>query len=289
MEALPGTDSGNPHLPEITCKSGRLLARKGNVTFKDRTILVTGGGTGIGRATALAFARQGGNVVVAGRTEAKLTAVAAELRALDTHPMAVRTDVSVESEVRAMVAAARAKYGRLDVLVNNAGIIGPVGLARDIPAKDWGETLAINLTGAFLCAKGVCPAMMEAGRGAIINISSVVGRMGYGLASAYATSKWALIGLSHSLAAELGPYGIRVNAVLPGPTEGERVKRVIAARAMAEGISREAAREWYVKDVPLGRMVSEAEVAGTVVFLASEAASAITGQAFEVCGGFRMQ
>jgi len=131
--------------------------------------------------------------------------------------------------------------------------------------------------------------MIERGRGSIVNISSVAGRIGYPLRTPYAASKWGMIGLSHSLAAELGPHGIRVNAVLPGPIQGERIDQVIAARAEAECKTIEEARQWFVKDIPLKRMPTSEEVAEAVLFLASEAASAITGQAVNVCGGFRMQ
>src|SRR5439155_5086560 len=145
-------------------------------------------------------------------------------------------------------------FGRLDVLINNSGIAGPTALARDIATADWDETLRVNLTGAFLCARHASAHMIAAGHGAIVNIASVAGRMGYALRTPYAASKWGMIGLSHSLAAELGPHGIRVNAVLPGTTEGERIDRVIAARATAEGRTGSEVREWFTKDIPLRRM-----------------------------------
>ena len=131
--------------------------------------------------------------------------------------------------------------------------------------------------------------MIERGRGSIVNISSVAGRIGYPLRTPYAASKWGMIGLRHSLASELGPHGIRVNAVLPGPIQGERIDQVIAARAQAEGKSFEEASQWFVKDIPLRRMPTSEEVAEAVLFLASDAAYALPGQAVTVCGGFRMQ
>jgi len=257
--------------------------------FKDQTVIVTGGGHGIGRAIALAFGREGANVVIGARGRERMEEVAAELRAMGTRPMLCVTDVSREAEAREMVGAARAEYGAIDVLVNNAGIAGPTGLARDIPVDGWSETIGVNLSGAFYCSRHASATMIERRRGAIVNIASVAGRIGYALRTPYAASKWGMIGLSHSLAAELGPYGIRVNAVLPGSTEGERMNRVIAARASAEGKPLDEVREWYVKDIPMKRMVTEAEVAEAVTFLASDAASGMTGQAVSVCGGFRMQ
>jgi NAD(P)-dependent dehydrogenase (short-subunit alcohol dehydrogenase family) len=257
--------------------------------FDDQVVIVTGAGMGIGRAIARAFGREGADVVLAARSNDKMQLVATELREAGTDPLVHVTDVSSEPAVREMVAATLAKYGRIDALVNNSGIAGPTKLARDVTAEEWNETIGVNLSGAFHCAHHVSSAMIEKKRGSIVNISSIAGRIGYAMRTPYAASKWGMIGLSHSLAAELGPYGIRVNAVLPGTTEGERIHRVVAAKAAAEGMSIEAAREWYVKDTPLQRMVSESEVADAVLFLASDAASGMTGQAFSVCGGFCMR
>ena len=257
--------------------------------FHDRVVIVTGGGYGIGRALALAFGKEGGHVVLAARSKAKMDEVAATLRGMNTDPLVQVTDISSERDVERMVGATLEKYRRIDVLVNNSGIAGPTALARDITPADWSETIGVNLSGAFYCAKHACRSMIEKRSGSIVNISSVAGRIGYAMRTPYAASKWGMIGLSHSLAAELGPHGVRVNAVLPGSTEGERIHRVIAARAESEGSTAEQAKQWYEKDIPLKRMVSEAEVAEAVLFLASDAASGITGQAFSVCGGFCMR
>jgi len=257
--------------------------------FTDQVVVVTGAGYGIGRGVAEAFAREGARVVLAGRSTEKLAEVEAALASGPARPLVMPTDVRVESEVDRLIATTREKLGRLDVLVNNAGIAGPTSLARDLALADWDDTLRVNLTGAFLCARRAAAVMMSAKRGAIVNISSVAGRMGYPLRTPYAASKWGMIGLSHSLAAELGPYGVRVNAVLPGSTEGERMERVITARANAEGRTNDEARQWFVKDIPLQRMVTRDEVARAVLFLASDDASGITGQAFSVCGGYQMR
>lgn len=257
--------------------------------FVNQVVVVTGAGYGIGRGIAEAFAREGARVVLAGRSRDKLEAVANALAAGPAPALAVPTDLRNEVDAERLISTAHQKLGRLDVLVNNAGIAGPTALARDVSTADWEETLRVNLTGAFLCARRASALMIEAGRGAIVNISSVAGRMGYPLRTPYAASKWGMIGLSHSLAAELGPYGIRVNAVLPGSTEGERIERVIAARAAAEGRARDEVWKEFAKDVPLKRMVTADEVARAVLFLASEDASGITGQAFSVCGGYQMR
>jgi len=257
--------------------------------FENQVVVVTGAGYGIGRGIAEAFAREGAQVVLAGRSRDKLAQVAAVLAAGPAKALVVPTDVRLEAEVDRLIATAHQKLGRLDVLVNNAGIAGPTALARDTSLADWDETLRVNLTGAFLCARRAAAIMIEARRGAIVNIASVAGRMGYPMRSPYAASKWGMIGLSHSLAAELGQYGVRVNAVLPGSTEGERIERVIAARSKAEGSTPDEVRRWFTKDTPLQRMVTADEVARAVLFLASDDASGITGQAFSVCGGFQMR
>jgi len=259
------------------------------VRFEGRTVIVTGGGYGIGRAIALAFGREGGNVMLAARSGAKLEAVANELRALGTRPGVWTLSVSDENAVASMVREAHERTGRIDVLVNNAGIAGPAGLARDLDPAGWRETIDTNLTGAFLCAKYASRVMIEQARGAIVNIASVAGRIGYALRTPYAASKWGMIGLSHSLAAELGKFGVRSNVVLPGATEGERIERVITDRAKAEGKSLDEVRAWYVKDLPIPRMVTGDEVAAAVTFLASDEAAGITGQALNVDSGYRMQ
>ena len=257
--------------------------------FTDRIIIVTGGGYGIGRAIALAFGREGAHVVLAARTREKLEAVAVELRGMGTRPLVAELSVADEAAVAGMVRSTESAYGQIDVLVNNAGITGPTALARDIDAADWREMVDVNLNGAFYCAKHVSRGMIERKSGAIVNIASIAGRIGYALRTPYAATKWGLIGLSHSLAAELGPHGIRVNAVLPGPVEGDRVRKVIADRAAATGQSLEEAAKIFTANLPLGRFVTAEEVASAVTFLASDAAAAITGQALNVDSGFRMQ
>jgi NAD(P)-dependent dehydrogenase (short-subunit alcohol dehydrogenase family) len=257
--------------------------------FSGWTAIVTGGGYGIGRAIALALGKEGANVALAARSREKLEAVAATLRAMGTSPGVYALSVADEPAVEAMVRAERERTGRLDVLVNNSGIGGPTRSVRDITADEWREVLDVNLTGAFFCAKHAARVMIEQKRGVIVNIGSVAGRIAYPLRSPYAASKWGMIGLNHSLAAELGRHGIRVNAVLPGSTEGERMQRSIAGRAAAENISLAEAERWFLKDQPIPRMSKPEEIAAAVLFLASDDAATITGQTLNVDSGFRMQ
>src|SRR6185295_5216723 len=187
--------------------------------------------------------------------------------------------------VQAMVASALCVFGKLDILVNNAGIVGPTAPITKVSKHEWDETIAINLTGAFLCARAVLPGMIEKRSGKIINIASVAGRMAYALRAPYAVSKWGMIGLTRTLAQEVGPYNIQVNAVLPGPTAGERMQRVIDERAEKMHLSSEEVEKQYVGATALKRMVDPEHVAATVVFLASRDSDSITGQSVEVTAG----
>ena len=188
-----------------------------------------------------------------------------------------------------MVASTVARFGRLDILVNNAGIAGPTAPVVEAPTAEWERTLAINLTGAFLCAKHAIPHLIGAGGGRIINITSIAGKIGYALRSAYAASKWGMIGLTRSLALELGAHDITVNAIAPGSTRGERLSAVIHDRAAALGRPvGEVEQEFFVGQNALRRMVEPEEIAATAVFLASDEARNITGETISVSAGFRL-
>lgn len=259
--------------------------------FEGNTAIVTGGGYGIGEAIVHGLAAEGAAVVIAARSRDKIEAVARKVREAGGRAEAIVSDVADEDAVAAMVRRTCETFGGVDILVNNSGIAGPTKLSTQITREEWRETLEINLTGAFFCAKHAAADMIARGRGgAIVNISSVAGRIGYAMRTPYAASKWGMIGLNHSLAAELGPHKIRVNCVCPGAVQGERIDAVIRARAQAAGVPEEAVARQMSSGVPLGRMVTAEEVARAVLFFASERdSSGVTGQAFTVCGGFRMQ
>jgi len=243
-------------------------------------VLVTAGAQGIGLAIARRFVDAGADVHICDVDEEALKAAQESLPALSVS----RTDVSDETQVQAMFEALGARWGALDVLVNNAGVSGPTSRLEDTTLDAWRNTLDVNLTGTFLCARSAVPLLRAAGGGAIVNISSVAGRLGFSLRSPYSASKFGLAGLTQTWAMELGPSNIRVNSVLPGVVSGERVERIIAARAEAGGVSNDAMREQLVEKVSLRRMTRPEDVANQVVFLCSEQGAMISGQSISVCG-----
>jgi NAD(P)-dependent dehydrogenase (short-subunit alcohol dehydrogenase family) len=252
----------------------------------NKTAVVTGGGKGIGKEIALALALEGADVLVAARQSDVLEQTASEIQALGRRSLSCVTDVSDESQVEKMVNTALDSFGQIDILVNNAGVTGPTAAITNVTRDAWDEVMAINLTGAFLCARAVVPHMIARGSGKIVNISSIAGKMAYALRSPYAASKWGMLGLSSTLAQELGPYNIQVNAICPGPTAGERMTGVIAGRAREMGRSVEEIERMYVEGTALKRMVDPKHVAAAVVFLCSEQSNSITGEAIEVSAGF---
>jgi NAD(P)-dependent dehydrogenase (short-subunit alcohol dehydrogenase family) len=243
-------------------------------------VLVTAGASGIGLATARAFVREGARVHLC---DVDTTALDALGR---TDPMLSRSvaDVADGAAVSNLFADAERALGGLDALVNNAGIAGPTAACEDTALADWERTLAVNLTGTFLCTQRAIPYLKRSANPSIANLSSAAGRFGFGLRSPYAASKWGVIGFTKSLAIELGPSGIRVNAICPGLVAGARIDRVFANRAVARGITAEAAREEAIARSSLRRPVSADDIANTIVFLASPLGANISGHALPIDG-----
>jgi len=254
----------------------------------NQTAIVTGGGHGIGRAIALALGREGADVVICGRQLDALNETAAMIAKLGVRSLALVADVAKEDQVNAVVATTLKELGRISILVNNAGVAGPTAPITAIDKKQWDEVLAINLTGAFLFAKAVIPHMIERRSGRIVNIASIAGKMAYALRSPYSASKWGMIGLSRTLAQELGPHNILVNAICPGPTAGERIQNVIAGRARELGRPIDEVERLYLDGTALKRMVDPDHVAAMVVFLVSPQGSSITGEAIDVTAGYAL-
>jgi len=183
-----------------------------------------------------------------------------------------------------MFAEAGRFLGGLDVLVNNAGIAGPTAKIEDIQPSDWERTIAVNLNGMYYCARLAMPLIKAAGGGSIINLSSVAGRLGFALRTPYSASKWAVVGLTKSLAIEAGPDGVRVNAIQPGVVEGDRIDRVIDAKARANKLSFDEQKQRFLATVSMRTTVSAQDIANMALFLATDAGKHVSGQALSVCG-----
>ncbi|WP_175722094.1 SDR family oxidoreductase [Burkholderia ambifaria] len=246
-------------------------------------VLVTGGASGIGLEIADAFAECGARVHVCDASPAAIAALAD--RPSRAAISATLADVSDPAAVERVFEDISTTLGGLDVLVNNAGIAGPTGGIDEIDPVQWEQTVAINLNAQFQFARRAVPLLRDAKHGgAIIALSSVAGRLGYAFRTPYAATKWAVVGLVKSLAIELGPLGIRVNAIQPGIVRGPRMRRVIEARAQQLGIGYDEMEKRYLEKISLRRMTDPAEIAATALFLCSPGGHGITGQAISVCG-----
>jgi NAD(P)-dependent dehydrogenase (short-subunit alcohol dehydrogenase family) len=244
-------------------------------------VLVTAGANGIGAAIARAFHEAGARVHVCDIDRSALDRLTSELPGI-TGSMA---DASVAADVDLVFDDVQGAFGGLDVLVNNAGIAGPTGPVEDIDGAGWERTIAVNLNSQYYFARRAVPMLKRSvASPCLISMASVAGRLGYPYRTPYAASKWAIVGLTKSLAIELGPHDIRVNAILPGTVEGERMSGVIAARAASVGIGVAEMRQQYLDKISLRRMVSADDVAALALFLCSPAARNMTGQAISIDG-----
>lgn len=250
------------------------------------TAVITGGSRGIGLAIGARLAADGWAVLLAGRDEATLEAATADLAARDLDSAWCYCDVADEASVEALMRTAQDRFGCPDLLVNNAGIPGQTIPTTKLSREEWDEVLAVNLTGPMLCARAVLPAMIERGSGHIVNIASITGKRPLRHRAAYAASKLGLIGLTRTLADEVGGYGVRVNAISPGLVAGERIERVLAGQAEARSMTVEQVRADFTGSTPMGRLVQPEEVADAVVAL--HALGAVTGVDLNVTAGLVM-
>lgn len=253
--------------------------------MRDKVAVVVGSGSGIGREIVLRMGAEGADVVLAGRSTAEMEEVAELVRAEGRRALVLPVDLRDPASVTAAAERTFAEFGRVDALVANSGVTGPTKPLTEVDQQEWDETFAVNVTGTFLCAKAFLPTMERAGTGSVVVVGSMTGKRPMPHRSPYAASKMALVGLVRTLAAEVGPSGIRVNLVSPGGVEGPRLVRVIAGQARAQGVTEEQARASFTEGSPLRRVVTAGEVADTAVFLASDRAAAITGQDLNVTAG----
>lgn len=237
-------------------------------------VLITAGASGIGRAMAHAFAQNGASVAVIDIDEAALKTLAAELPGVETF----KCDVSSRVEIEQVVPQAIGALGGLDVLVNNAGISGPTAPVESFDPDAWDKVMQINLGGTFNVTRLAIPYLKQSGAASIIVMSSVAGRFGYPNRSAYSTSKWGLIGFTKTLSRELGEWGIRVNAILPGAVAGQRIENVLAGRAKLSGRPVEDERREAMSLQSLQRFVDPNDIAALALFITSDAGKSISGQ-----------
>ena len=243
-------------------------------------VIITAAAAGIGRAIAEAFIAQGARVHLCDVNDAAL----ADARAALPTAVVSKVDLADGEAVDRWMQAALADLGGIDVLVNNAGIKGPTAFVEDVTPEEWRESLAIGLDTQYLCARRVAPLMKAQGSGSIINMSSMAGVYGYGMRTPYAAVKWAVIGLTKSLAIELGPHNVRCNAICPGSVAGARMNSVIENEAAMRGVDTALVKTEYLSGQSIKRFVEADEIADMCLFLASPASKMVTGQAIGVDG-----
>lgn len=243
-------------------------------------MVVTAGASGIGRAIAHGFHARGGIVAVCDISREHLDTLQGEMPGI----IAGHADVSVETEVDAFFDHAVAELGGIDVLVNNAGISGPTGGIETLSLDDWKQCLAVNLDGCFLCCRRVVPLMKAQSGGVIINISSTAGVFAYSMRTPYAASKWAMVGLTKTLAMELGAHGIRVNSIAPGSINNARMDGVIAREAEAKGVGEDEIRQSIIRQSAMRTLIDPKEIADMALFLASDNGLNINGQIIAIDG-----
>jgi len=254
-----------------------------------RTAIVTGAAKGMGGPICAALAEEGAAIVLAGRDMDAIEAHAAQLhdRFRELETLTVRCDVTDEAATSELAASALERFGRIDILVNTAGVVGPIETpAQDVPLDDFRFVLDVNVIGTFLPCKAVIPAMIDAGHGRIVNLAGTSGLRGYRNRVAYSSSKWAVRGLTRTLALELGPHDVTVNTVCPNVTNGDRMDRIVSGKAERTGRTYDEVYADFASQTALGRFIDEADVAEAVRFLVSDRARNMTGHDIVVDAGW---
>ena len=257
-------------------------------SLENRIGIVTGAAKGMGREICLALAGEGAHLALAAREAEPLLVLGREIEAVGRRALVQPTDVTDEAAVLALVERTLATFGgRIDILVNGAGVTGPIETpVWEIKSEDWEHVLAVNLRGTFLPTKHVLPTMIAQRYGKIINISGTSGLRGYKNRAAYSSSKWALRGFTRTVALEVGPYNVNVNALHPGIVAGDRMERLCREKARARDSSPERIHDEYVEEMALRRVTTARDIANAIVFLASDASRNMTGQSMTVDGGW---
>jgi NAD(P)-dependent dehydrogenase (short-subunit alcohol dehydrogenase family) len=256
--------------------------------LQGRAVVVTGASRGLGRRMALDFAAAGASVSLAARDRSALDQLALQINQRGGKALVVQTDVTKAADCERLMTATVEAFGRLDVLINNAGIAGPTKPVVDLELAEWEEVIRTNLTAPYLCIRFAAKHMMARRSGVIINIASAIGKRPLAQRASYAASKLGLVGLTRTLAQELGSFGIRVNAIMPGPVQGPRMDSVIEAMAKARNVPAQEIRDFFTKDSPLGVMIEDGDISSMALYLASDLGRHMTGQDINVTAGRMM-
>ncbi|MGH7396767.1 MAG: SDR family NAD(P)-dependent oxidoreductase [Candidatus Rokuibacteriota bacterium] len=250
-----------------------------------KVALITGASKGIGRVMSRLFAREGAAVLCAARSRDLVEQTAALIGGDGGRALAATGDAALEGDVQKMIAAAVRAFGKLDVLVNNAGDGGPTKRVQEYTTDDWFYTINSCLTSSYMCTRFAVPEMIRAGGGVIVNVTSTAGRRGLPFRIGYCSAKAGQVGMTYGLALELAPHNIRVNAIAPGAVEGDRIDRVIAGQAEVRGVAVDDMRRSFVERSPLKRMTTAEDIATLAVYLCSDAAKNLSGQCIAVTAG----
>ncbi len=273
----------------VTQKTKTVPTRERPLDLYGRVAIVTGAAKGMGGPICEALAEEGASLVLAGRDMEAIDAHAEHLgeRFPDVETESVRCDVTDEADTKALADAALERFGRIDILVNTAGVIGPIETpAQEVGLDDFRFVLDVNVIGTFLSCKAVIPSLLEAGGGRIINIAGTSGLRGYRNRVGYSSSKWAVRGLTRTLALELGPHDVTVNAICPNVTNGERMDRIVNKKAERIGKTYDEVYADFASQTALGRFIDEVDIAEAVRYLASDRARNVTGHDIVVDAGW---